>query len=218
MPHIAVIIGGGPIDPEAVESIVGIPDLVVIAADSGLDHAVAAGLAPTLLVGDLDSISATGRMWAYANGTDIRESPTDKDQTDTELALQAALDVPGVGNLVVLGGDDITDRRPDHFLGTLLALGHPTMAAFGAVTANLGGAWYTVVHPGKPATLPIAAGRTFSVLALHGLAQGVDVRGAAWELHGADLGPGEARGVSNIAKEDTVEISTTSGVVTVVVP
>ena len=66
--------------------------------------------------------------------------------------------------------------------------------------------------------MPIGAGRTFSVLALHGPAHGVDVRGATWELHGADLGPAEARGVSNITKEDTVEISTTSGVVTVVVP
>lgn len=218
MPHVAVIIGGGPLDPEAASSIAGIADLVVIAADSGLDHAVAADLAPSVLVGDLDSISAAGRMWAYANGTEIRESPTDKDQTDTELALQAALGVPDAGNLVVLGGDDPTDRRPDHFLGTLLALGHPAMAAFGAVTANLGGAWYTVVHPGRPAQLPIGAGRTFSVLALHGPAHGVDVRGATWDLQGADLGPAEARGVSNIAKEDNVEISTTTGVVTVVVP
>jgi thiamine pyrophosphokinase len=216
MPHVAVVIGGGALDADVVASL---PDgIVVIAADGGLDHAVEAGLRPSVLVGDLDSISAGGRMWAYAHEVRIEEHDTDKDLTDTELALQTALAVPEVGNLVVLGGADRHDHRPDHFLGTLLALGHPSMAAFGAVTAHLGGTWFSVVHPDRPTTLPLGIGRTFSVLALHGPAGGVTVRGAKWELDDADLSPTEARGVSNESKEDEVQVSTTSGVVTVVAP
>lgn len=216
MPHVAVVIGGGALDPDVVASLPD--DLVVIAADGGLDHAVEAGLRPSVLVGDLDSISAGGRMWAYAHEVRIDEHPADKDLTDTELALQTALAVPDVGNLVVLGGADRHDHRPDHFLGTLLALGHPSMAGFGAVTAHLGGTWFSVVHPGRPTTLPLGADRTFSVLALHGPASGVTVHGAKWQLDDADLSPTEARGVSNESKEDTVTISTTAGVVTVVAP
>lgn len=216
MPHVAVVIGGGALDRSVASTL---PEgIVVIAADGGLDHAVEAGLAPSVLVGDLDSISAAGRMWAYEHGVRIDEHPADKDLTDTELALQTARAVPDVGNLVVLGGADRHDHRPDHFLGTLLALGHPSMAGFGAVTAHLGGTWFSVVHPGRPATLPLGAGRTFSVLALHGPARGVTVHGAKWQLDDADLSPTEARGVSNEAKEDTVTISTTAGVVTVVAP
>lgn len=216
MPHVAVIIGGGALDRPVASTL---PDgIVVIAADGGLDHAVAAGLEPSVLVGDLDSISAGGRMWAYEHGVRIEEHRADKDLTDTELALRIATAVPDVGNLIVLGGTDRDDHRPDHFLGTLLALGHPDLSAFGAVTAHLGGAWFNVVHPARPVTLPIGAGRTFSVLALHGPVAGVTVRGAKWELDEADLSPTAALGVSNETKEDVVSISTTTGVVTVVVP
>jgi len=56
------------------------------------------------------------------------------------------------------------------------------------------------------------------VLALHGPVTGVTVRGAKWELDGADLSPTAALGVSNETKEDMVNVSTVSGVVTVVVP
>ena len=216
MPHVAVVIGGGALDPAVASTL---PDgIVVIAADGGLDHAVEAGLAPTVLVGDLDSITAAGRMWAYEHGVHIEQHDPDKDCTDTELALRTALAVPDAGNLIVLGGGDRDDHRPDHFLGTLLALGHPDLAAFGAVTAQLGGSWFNVVHPGRPISLPIGAGRTFSVLALHGPASGVTVEGAKWELHDADLSPTAALGVSNETKEDMVKVSTVSGVVTVVVP
>lgn len=216
MPHVAVVIGGGPLDPEAASSLP--PDILVVAADSGLDHAVAAGLSPSVLVGDMDSISAAGRMWAYAHEVRIEEHPADKDATDAELAIGTALALADGGNLVLLGGTDPADPRPDHALGVLLALGHPRLAGFGAVTANIAGTWYTPVQPGRPIRLPIGAGRTFSVLALHGPASGVTVHGAQWRLDEADLGATEARGVSNRAEEDIVTVSTEHGVVTVVVP
>ena len=128
-----VVVGGGPLSPRAVEAWddlarSGAPTLV-IAADSGLDHAVAAGLHPDRLVGDLDSISAAGRMWAYANGVDIDEHPAAKDETDAELALALAVADPAVSSVIVLGGLDPTaDDRLDHLLGTLLVLGHPSLS------------------------------------------------------------------------------------------
>ena len=45
MTHVVVVIGGGALSAEAVAAV---PEhAVVIAADSGLDHAVAAGCGPT---------------------------------------------------------------------------------------------------------------------------------------------------------------------------
>lgn len=215
MPNVAVVIGGGPLDPRAVASLP--PDILVVAADSGLDHAVAAGMTPCALVGDMDSISAGGRMWAYAHELRIEEYPTDKEFTDTELALWAAHDLAEEGNLVLLGGVDPADPRPDHLLGVLLALGHPSLQAH-TVTANIAGVWYSMVHPGRTVRLPIGAGRTFSVLALHGMVEGLTVEGARWPLENARLTATEARGVSNVAEEEHVSISTISGVATVVVP
>jgi thiamine pyrophosphokinase len=209
---VVVIIGGGELSAEAVASV---PEgAFVIAADSGLDHAVAAGIRPDALVGDLDSISAAGRMWAYAHELIIDEQPTDKDLTDTELALATAASHEGATHLLLLAGDG---DRLDHTLGTLLALGHPRLAHFRQVRGYLGTTEIAVVHPGRKVSLDLDPGATFSVLALHGPANGVSVRGARWTLDGAELSAGEARGVSNEAEEQTV-VTSTSGVVTVVVP
>jgi thiamine pyrophosphokinase len=211
MSHVVVVIGGGGLSAEAVASVQ--PD-VVIAADSGLDHAVAAGMRPSILVGDMDSISASGRMWAYAHEVAIDESPTEKDLTDTELALETALAVHGITHLTVLGG---WGDRLDHLQGTLLALGSASLAGLESVRAWMGDTSISVVHGGRSVALALEPGRTFSVLALHGPAMGVTVTGAKWELDMATLSPTEARGVSNEAKEHTM-VTVESGVVTVVVP
>ncbi len=212
MTHVVVIIGGGELSADAVAAV---PEgAFVIAADSGLDHAVAVGIRPDALVGDLDSISAAGRMWAYAHELIIDEQPTDKDLTDTELALATAARHEGATHLLLLAGPG---DRLDHTLGTLLALGHPRLAHFRQVRGYLGTTEVAVVHPGRKVSLDLDPGATFSVLALHGPASGVTVRGARWTLDDADLGAGEARGVSNEADEQTM-VTCATGVVTVVVP
>jgi thiamine pyrophosphokinase len=211
MSHVVVVIGGGGLSAEAVASVR--PD-VVIAADSGMDHALAAGMEPSILVGDMDSISAAGRMWAYAHQVAIDESPSEKDLTDTELAIETALGIDGITHLTVLGG---RGDRLDHLQGTLLALGSPLLARLDEVRAWIGDTAIAVVHGGHEMPLALDAGRTFSVLALHGSANGVTVTGAKWELTAATLLPTEARGVSNEAKENTM-VTVESGVVTVVVP
>jgi thiamine pyrophosphokinase len=91
------------------------------------------------------------------------------------------------------------------------------MAVFKVIRGFIGTTEVAVVHGGRKVTLDLDPGRTFSVLALHGPATGVNVRGARWELTDADLGAGEARGVSNEAEEGTV-VACETGVVTVVVP
>ena len=106
MSQVVVVIGGGPLSPRAVTEVTF--DATIIAADSGLDHAVAAGLKPTVLVGDLDSISAHGKMWAYAHELEIDEHPVDKEATDTELskivAAVAAGRLAGAGKIGIRVG------------------------------------------------------------------------------------------------------------------
>lgn len=209
-----VVTGGAPLSTRAAAAAATATG-PVIAADGGLDHAVAAGLTPTSLVGDLDSISAAGRMWAYAHGLAIDEHPAAKDLTDTELAIAAAADgaAPTDGLLVVGGVGD----RLDHLLGVLLALGGSTAARFGDVRAIVGDSEFIVVHAHHRHELRLEPGRTFSVLALHGPCRGVDLRGARWQLDGADIAATEARGLSNVA-EGTVSISLLDGILTVVIP
>ena len=60
----------------------------VIAADSGMDHALALGVEVDLLVGDLDSVLPESIPLAKR----VERHPWDKDVTDLELALLAALE------------------------------------------------------------------------------------------------------------------------------
>ena len=216
MVQAVVVIGGGALSTRALDAVRD--DAVVIAADSGLDHAVAAGLRPAVLVGDLDSISASGRMWAYARGVEIHEHPMDKDATDTEIAIARALEVPDVRQLLLVGGvDEAGERRLDHQLATILALGHNSLAGLASVRAVLGGTGLAMLHPGRHSVLDLEPGQLFSLLALHGPCGGVTVTGARWPLTDAVLTGTEARGVSNEATEHT-EVLVASGVLTVVVP
>ncbi len=220
MGQIVVVAGGGSLSPRAVEAVHD--DSFVVAADSGLDHAVAGGLLPDVLVGDLDSISAAGRMWAYQHGAEIQEHEPDKDLTDTELAIARALQVPAASDLLLLCGSvSASDERLDHLLGILLALGHPSLAALDSVRAVIGSTEFRVLQAGASAALDLEPGQQFSLLALHGACTGVNVVGARWPLANATLTASEARGLSNEASltpENKTEVSVQTGVLTVVIP
>lgn len=214
MGAIAVIVAGGPVRPPDPDDHWG----AVVAVDGGLDAAIAAGWSPTHLVGDLDSVSAEGLRWAEEHGVPIERHPRDKDATDTALAL-SLLDRAGSladADLLLLGGGGA--ERLDHVLGALAALGDPRLAAAASVTARLGATVVHVVHPGRPCSAPIGAGRTFSVLAIHGPCAGIHVEGARWPLAGAALSGTSTLGISNEAERDVIDLRVGSGVLTVIVP
>lgn len=214
---VVVVVGGDPLPPGAVAA--APPGARVIAADSGLDHALAAGLEPDLVVGDLDSVSAAGLSWAREHGVTIQDHPPDKDKTDTELALAAAIAAPIRGGrvrevLLLGGGGD----RLDHSLAAITALGHPGLAVCGSVSARWGTALVEVLHGPRERRFDLAPGTTFSLLALHGPCHGVRVDGARWPLDGTQIEPGSSLGVSNVAATAPVTVAVGDGVLTVVVP
>lgn len=208
-PSIAVVVGGGPICSTSVHFD------VIVAADSGLDVALAAGLEPTLLVGDLDSVSPEGMSWATLHGVAVERHPVDKDDTDVALALRCAIAL-GADEVTVLGAD-VTSRL-DHLLGTLVCLGDPTMAGLSRIMAELGDTHVDVLHPHHRTTIDLDPGRVFSLLALHGDCAGVTVKDARWPLTDAVLPAGSSLGISNESLGRPVDVSVTSGVLTIVIP
>lgn len=220
-----VVTGGGPLAAAAVADLRLAPHdhchahSYVVAADSGLDHALAAGLRPDLLVGDLDSISAAGLAWAEANCAIERHDP-DKSATDTELAIAAVFgatnDRPAPVELVLIAGDG---DRLDHLLATIgagarAAADRPDVA----VDAWIGTTQLHFVTPGRARALALPADTTFSALALDGAAAGVCITGARWPLTDATLAALSGLGVSNVATATPVTVTLTAGVVAVVVP
>ncbi len=211
MSQVVVVIGGGPLSARAVTDV--LPDATIIAADSGLDHAVAAGLRPTVLIGDLDSISAHGKMWAYAHELEIDQHPVDKGSTDTELALVRAA-ATEADTLLVFGA---AGDRFDHALGTIAALGNPVLARFETVRLVLDETTIYVLHAGRSVTVDLPEGSSFSLIALHGACRGVQVTGARWPLTDAAFEPSSTLGISN-ETTGLLNVAVADGTLTLVVP
>ena len=208
--QVVVIVNGGDLTARAVAAVAD--GATIIAADGGLDRALAAALHPHRLVGDLDSISTEGQAWATAHGVEIDVYDTDKDATDTELALALAA-AAGCSELLVLAG--IGDRL-DHTLGTIVSLGAPALRDLTSVRMVWGDSLVQVAHSNRTVKLHAHDGATFSLIALHGTCAGVSIAGARWPLHDAMLQPASSRGLSNEFVDESVVISIGEGTVTVV--
>ncbi|MEY2766400.1 MAG: hypothetical protein RI912_62 [Actinomycetota bacterium] len=166
---------------------------LVIAADSGWEHAVSHGTVPSVLVGDMDSISEHHLRDARAHGAEIVEHPRDKDETDAEIALALAAR-RGAGRItVVSGGGD----RPDHVFALLHSLASPSLSGI-SIDGWLGRARFAVLRAGDAADLPAAAGNTVSLLPVAGDAT-VTATGLAWPLERSVLVATSSRGISNVA-------------------
>ena len=211
--HVLLVIGGGPVTPPPRLGDHR-PDLV-IAADSGFDAALAVGLEPDLLIGDLDSISAAGLAWAADHAVEIETHSPDKDDTDTALALRAVV-ARGCRHLTLLSPAG-TDRF-DHLLGTLAALGEPGLGSCESITAWVGPTAVHVVHPGHRLVLTAPLGTVFSLLSAHGACAGVTLAGAKWPLVDAVLSPSSTRGISNVTTESSIVVSVATGVLSIIIP
>ncbi|MGB1727924.1 MAG: thiamine diphosphokinase [Ilumatobacteraceae bacterium] len=205
-PTVVLVIGGDALHPDAVAAVPD--DAVIMAADSGLDHARSAGLTPTVLIGDLDSVSAEGLAWAEGNSA-IERHPVDKDATDTELALRHAVGLNPSRIVLMSGGGD----RIDHTLAAIGALGEVALTSVPVLEAWWGRQRVRVVQGPGRARVAVTPGSTVSLLALHGPCAGVSLTGTRWPLERADLEAMSGLGVSNVALDETVEVSVSTGVV-----
>jgi len=169
------------------------------------------GLRVDLAVGDFDSVSQAGLAAVRAAGGVLQAHPPDKDTTDLELALDAALGL-GARRVLVLGGGG---GRLDHLLASALVLTRPAYAGL-QVDAVLGGARVAVVR-GRRA-LTGRAGDLVTLLPLGGVARGVRTEGLRYPLAGEDLEPGSTRGVSNLLLAATATVSLGAGVLLAVQP
>ncbi|MBA3331870.1 MAG: thiamine diphosphokinase, partial [Actinobacteria bacterium] len=181
----------------------------VVAADEGVDHALALGLRVDIAVGDFDSVSPAGLAAAEAAGARIARHQAEKDATDLELALDEAVAL-APRRLLVLGVDG---GRLDHLLASLLGLGSDRYAEL-EVDALLGAASVHVVRGER--RLEGEPGELISLFALHAPAEDVTTAGLAYGLSGETLRPGSSRGVSNVFAEREARISVGRGIVLVV--
>jgi thiamine pyrophosphokinase len=179
----------------------------VVAADGGAVAAARLGFRPDLLVGDLDSIDATTVDELEAAGVAIERASGDKDETDTELAILAALR-RGASRITVLGA--IGGSRLDHELANIVLLALPAARSVPMVLLDERARVRLLVGPGS-ADLPGPVGGLVSLIPLGDGVVGVTTRGLRYPLRDEALPFGPARGISNVRLQEAATVAVQDG-------
>jgi thiamine pyrophosphokinase len=181
----------------------------VVAADSGYDNALAAGVPVDILIGDMDSVSSEALDHAERNDVDIQRYPADKDETDLELAIDVAV-ARGATSITILGGEG---GQLGHLFGIGLILTNDRWSHVKVVWHVECGELQAAI-PSRPVTIdPRYA--IVSLLSI-GDARGVTTSGLQWSLTNADLATGSTRGLSNRTTHPHATVSVTDGAVLVI--
>lgn len=182
---------------------------LLIAADGGALLCRHWDLLPQLVVGDLDSLGEARAEELGRAGARVIAYPADKDESDTELAVQSALDA-GADEIVLvaaLGGE-----RLDHELANVLLVADPRLG--GRIRAVRGETTVRAIHAGEPRTLAGGPGDIVTLLPI-GDASGVVTEGLRYPLRGDTLRAGAARGLSNVVERAGATVALAQGVLIV---
>jgi thiamine pyrophosphokinase len=186
----AIIIANGQIhDGDFYRSLVTPTDLV-ICADGGASNALALGLQPQVVIGDLDSLDSDLQAQLEANGCQVLVHPARKDETDLELALYYVIE-RGVDEILILGA---LGGRIDQTLANILLLALPELRY---VKAKILGGRQEVSLISDEAIIEGLVGDTLSLLPLTEQVTGIYTEGLEYPLKNDTLCLGPARGVSN---------------------
>jgi thiamine pyrophosphokinase len=191
---VTLIVADGDVPPRAaVDRLLGGKPELVIAADGGALKAEALGYPPRVVVGDADSLATSDVERFRAAGAEIVIRPADKDESDTELALNEALS-RGAARVVIVGA--FGGRRLEHTLANILLLASERLTGRDICMAD-GTSTLRVMHNRETLDLAGSVGDYVSLLPLTWHVSGVTTVGLRYALTREMLEQGPARGLSN---------------------
>ena len=168
----------------------------IICADSGYDSAKKYGIAPDIIIGDMDSVKSR------LDGENIRVYPTRKDFTDSELAVGYAKE-HGFKTIVMFG---MTGSRMDHTLANLYLL--KQLIGFNARIINRNN---EICLADAEITLNGKKGDIVSLIPFDGDVCGIDTSGLDYPLKNGTIKSGTSLGVSNVMTGEECKISIKKG-------
>ena len=207
--QVIILSGGEPLVSR--REIVLPAEAYVIAADSGLHHAADLDIAVDLVIGDMDSVDPKSLATAVSLGSRTETHPTNKDRTDLELAIDAAIDL-GAARLLIVGAHT---GRLDHLLGAM-GLFAATAARVDEIVWTDGLTEIFGCVPEHHVTIGGRIGDGVSLIPASTDVAGITTEGLRWILLDDALPTGSTRGVSNVIEQTPASISINSGTLLVV--
>ena len=185
------------------------PGDTFLAADGGTRHALALGMVPSVVIGDLDSLTDDERLKLDTVGTEIRLYPRDKNETDFELALHYAVEAGYREILIVAALGD----RLDQTLGNLALLTDPRLSMF---DVRLDDGLEEAFFVRSSSQVRGAAGDIVSLIPWGGEVAGIATDGLRWPLLDETLHSYQTRGISNELLGEAASVSLKSGLLLIV--
>ena len=209
MMHVVIFAGGTLRPGKAFYAAIERADMF-IAADSGAETALNYGCTPRIVVGDFDSLDASVLEELGKRGSQVRRVAVEKDETDTELAVQVAIE-EGATRITLAGA--FGGARFDHTMANILLL-----AGFEGVPITIvdGPSMCWLVRGPSSSAIDGQVGDLVSLLPLTGDASGVRTKGLYYALKGETLAFGKPRGMSNVLVEENAEVSVEGGMLLVI--
>lgn len=210
MSKTGIIISGGALDKGfALQLLNEIQPEYVIGVDRGLEFLYNQQVMPTHIVGDFDSVQEDIVTFYQAETqVPIRRFRPEKDASDTEIALNLAIEL-GVKKLWILGG---TGTRLDHVMANIQIL---KVAHTHGVKAYLIDAYNRISLAEKEVSLSKNGGfgDYFSVFPFGGIVEDISIEGAKYPLSHYRLCPDSSMCVSNEIQDEEVKIMFPEGMI-----
>jgi len=163
----------------------------IIGVDGGAGKLIKCGITPDLAVGDFDSIGHDELNLLKEKGVNILQFPEDKDYSDTELAIDVALEKHF--NIFILSG--MLYGRIDHMLFNVSLLYMLLKKEKDACILEEKEEIY--ITSGKK-KIKTKKGSTVSLYPMTSIVQGVKTFGLKYQLNGKALFKGKTLTLSNI--------------------
>lgn len=184
-------------------------DTFLIGADSGANCLYDYNIHPDLLVGDFDSIDKKVLNYFKKNNCIIDIYPTEKDYTDTEIAVKKALCMKP-NEIVLLG---CTGSRIDHLLGNI---GMLKICLENGVNASVKDENNNIRLIDTSTSLKGTVGEIFSVQSYGDEIVGLTIEGAKYPLSDYNLKIGQSITISNEFVTPRVELKFKTGTLMVI--
>ncbi len=186
------------------------PTDYVISVDGGAGHLRKMRIMPNILIGDFDSANSEDLKFFVDKGIETYQFPIEKDMTDSELAIEKALET-GADELLLVGA---VGSRVDHSLANILLLKKLLDIGVKASIVDENNQIYMFKNS---FSLQKKDGYKLSLIPISEKVTGVTTTGLKYKLNDATMFLGTSWGVSNEFVEDTVTVTINEGILLVCV-
>jgi len=181
----------------------------IICVDGGASHARQLDVTPDILVGDFDSISGDDYSYFSSMGIEILRFPVEKNMTDTEIAVDYAIN-RGFRFITIIGG---LGTRFDHSLSNVLIL---KKMLDNGVQGRIVNEYNEITLINDRIVIDKERGLKVTLLPFCERVEGVSTKGMYYPLDNATIEIGSTLGVSNEFASETAEVSVKSGLLLVI--